>query len=50
MISENSLVSSDVYFVYCSVVWTAGAWHVNLRSTVYNAPVRKESASLQNGN
>lgn len=40
MISENGLVSSDVYFVSFSVVWTAGAWHIKSRSPLYNAPLR----------
>lgn len=40
MISENSLVSSDVYFVSFSVVWTTGAWHIKSRSPLYNAPLR----------
>lgn len=40
MISENGLVSSDVYFVSFSVVWTAGTWHIKSRSPLYNAPLR----------
>lgn len=40
MISENGLVSSDVYFVSFSVVWTARAWHIKSRSPLYNAPLR----------
>lgn len=41
MISENGLVSSDVYFfVSFSFVWTAGAWHIKSRSPLYNAPLR----------
>lgn len=41
MTSENGLVSSDVYFfVSFSVVWTAGAWHIKSRSTLYNASLR----------
>lgn len=42
MISENGLVSSVVYFVSFSVVWTATAWHIKSRSPVYNAPLRKD--------
>lgn len=40
MISENGLVSSDVYFVSFSVVWTTGVWHIKSRSPLYNAPLR----------
>lgn len=40
MISENGLVSSDVYFVSVSVVWMAGAWHIKSASPLYNAPKR----------
>lgn len=39
MIIENVLVSSDVYFVSVSVVWTAGAWHIKSRSPLYSAPM-----------
>lgn len=42
MISENGLVSSDVYFVSFSVVWTARAWHIKSRSPLYNAPLCRD--------
>lgn len=41
MISGNALVSSDVYFVSFSVVWTARAWHIKSGSPLYNAPERE---------
>lgn len=40
MISENGWVLFDVYFVSVTVAWTAGAWHIKSRSSLYNAPMR----------
>lgn len=40
MISENGLVSSDVYFVSFPFIWTAGAWHIKSRSPLYNDLLR----------